>query len=79
MPVLVYRCSTLLVVGDNSPAVEAVVDCNSKLNPTNTTLLKVTKQIKLEVAGSVITGKKKIKKIGQFPLEILSVCFPSDG
>lgn len=41
--VLVYRCSTLLVVGDNSPAVEAVVDCNSKLNPTKTTLLKVTK------------------------------------
>ncbi|KAK2844333.1 hypothetical protein Q5P01_010992 [Channa striata] len=36
------KCSTLLVVGDNSPAVEAVVDCNSKLNPTNTTLLKVT-------------------------------------
>lgn len=40
---LVCRCSTLLVVGDNSPAVEAVVDCNSKLNPTKTTLLKVTK------------------------------------
>ncbi|KAK2910448.1 hypothetical protein Q8A73_008163 [Channa argus] len=36
------KCSTLLVVGDNSPAVEAAVDCNSKLNPTNTTLLKVT-------------------------------------
>ncbi|XP_028280963.1 protein NDRG1-like [Parambassis ranga] len=35
------KCSTLLVVGDNSPAVEAVVDCNSKLNPTNTTLLKM--------------------------------------
>lgn len=38
----VSRCSTLLVVGDNSPAVEAVVECNSKLNPTKTTLLKVT-------------------------------------
>ncbi|KAF0045225.1 hypothetical protein F2P81_001754 [Scophthalmus maximus] len=35
------KCSTLLVVGDNSPAVEAVVDCNSKLNPTKTTLLKM--------------------------------------
>ncbi|XP_015236249.1 PREDICTED: protein NDRG1-like [Cyprinodon variegatus] len=34
-------CSSLLVVGDNSPAVEAVVDCNSKLNPTKTTLLKM--------------------------------------
>ncbi|KAI9520408.1 hypothetical protein NQZ68_018716 [Dissostichus eleginoides] len=34
------KCSTLLVVGDNSPAVEAVVDCNSKLDPTKTTLLK---------------------------------------
>ncbi|RVE62387.1 hypothetical protein OJAV_G00156560 [Oryzias javanicus] len=35
------KCSTLLVVGDNSPVVEAVVDCNSKLNPNKTTLLKM--------------------------------------
>ncbi|KAM7382649.1 hypothetical protein PAMP_002371 [Pampus punctatissimus] len=35
------KCSTLLVVGDQSPAVEAVVDCNAKLNPTKTTLLKM--------------------------------------
>ncbi|XP_029927511.1 protein NDRG1-like [Myripristis murdjan] len=35
------KCSVLLVVGDSSPAVEAVVDCNSKLNPTKTTLLKM--------------------------------------
>lgn len=35
------KCSTLLVVGDNSPAVDPVVDCNSKLNPTKTTLLKM--------------------------------------
>ncbi|KAM9309009.1 protein NDRG1-like [Pholidichthys leucotaenia] len=35
------KCSTLLIAGDNSPAVEAVVDCNSKLNPTITTLLKM--------------------------------------
>lgn len=37
-----FRCPTLLVVGDNSPVVEAVVDCNAKLNPTKSTLLKVT-------------------------------------
>ncbi|KAG8010206.1 Protein NDRG1-A [Nibea albiflora] len=37
----VYRCSTLLIVGDSSPVVEAVVECNSKLNPTKTTLLKM--------------------------------------
>ncbi|XP_008321638.1 protein NDRG1 isoform X2 [Cynoglossus semilaevis] len=35
------KCPTLLIVGDNSPVVEAVVDCNSKLNPTKTTLLKM--------------------------------------
>ncbi|XP_054552673.1 protein NDRG3 isoform X2 [Talpa occidentalis] len=35
------KCSTLLVVGDNSPAVESVVECNSRLNPINTTLLKM--------------------------------------
>uniref|UniRef100_A0A665SX91 Protein NDRG1-like n=1 Tax=Echeneis naucrates TaxID=173247 RepID=A0A665SX91_ECHNA len=39
------KCSTMLVVGDNSPAVEAVVDCNSKLNPTRTTLLKVSRSL----------------------------------
>lgn len=36
------KCSTLLVVGDSSPAVEEVVDCNSKLNPTKSTLLKMS-------------------------------------
>uniref|UniRef100_A0A3Q2EJ65 Protein NDRG3-like n=1 Tax=Cyprinodon variegatus TaxID=28743 RepID=A0A3Q2EJ65_CYPVA len=35
------RCPTLLVVGDTSPAVDAVVECNSRLNPTRTTLLKM--------------------------------------
>ncbi|NWR48314.1 NDRG3 protein, partial [Regulus satrapa] len=36
------KCPALLVVGDNSPAVEAVVECNSRLDPTKTTLLKAT-------------------------------------
>ncbi|XP_069393859.1 protein NDRG1-like [Paralichthys olivaceus] len=36
------KCPSLLVVGDNSPVVEPVVDCNSKLNPTKTTLLKMS-------------------------------------
>ncbi|XP_078508362.1 protein NDRG3-like isoform X1 [Lissotriton helveticus] len=35
------QCPALLVVGDSSPAVEAVVECNSRLNPTKTTLLKM--------------------------------------
>ncbi|XP_038867148.1 protein NDRG3-like isoform X2 [Salvelinus namaycush] len=35
------RCTSLLVVGDTSPAVDAVVECNSRLNPTKTTLLKM--------------------------------------
>uniref|UniRef100_A0A8K9XRJ9 Ndrg family member 3b n=1 Tax=Oncorhynchus mykiss TaxID=8022 RepID=A0A8K9XRJ9_ONCMY len=34
-------CTSLLVVGDTSPAVDAVVECNSRLNPTKTTLLKM--------------------------------------
>uniref|UniRef100_A0A8I3N9P2 N-myc downstream regulated 1 n=1 Tax=Canis lupus familiaris TaxID=9615 RepID=A0A8I3N9P2_CANLF len=34
------QCPALLVVGDSSPAVDAVVECNSKLDPTKTTLLK---------------------------------------
>uniref|UniRef100_A0A672IUC7 Protein NDRG1-like n=2 Tax=Salarias fasciatus TaxID=181472 RepID=A0A672IUC7_SALFA len=35
------KCPSLLVVGDSSPAVDAVVECNTKLDPTKTTLLKV--------------------------------------
>ncbi|XP_037640212.1 protein NDRG1-like [Sebastes umbrosus] len=35
------KCSSLLIVGDSSPYVEAVVDCNSKLNPVKATLLKM--------------------------------------
>lgn len=35
------KCPVLLVVGDGSPAVEAVVECNARLNPTRTTLLKM--------------------------------------
>ncbi|XP_054836758.1 protein NDRG3 isoform X2 [Eublepharis macularius] len=35
------KCPALLVVGDNSPAVEAVVECNSRLDPVNTTFLKM--------------------------------------
>ncbi|XP_063000856.1 protein NDRG3 isoform X2 [Elgaria multicarinata webbii] len=35
------KCPVLLVVGDSSPAVETVVECNSRLDPTSTTLLKM--------------------------------------
>ncbi|XP_076846649.1 protein NDRG1b isoform X2 [Brachyhypopomus gauderio] len=36
------KCHTLLVVGDYSPAVDAVVDCNSRMDPTKTALLKMS-------------------------------------
>uniref|UniRef100_A0ACB8FEH6 Protein ndrg1 n=1 Tax=Sphaerodactylus townsendi TaxID=933632 RepID=A0ACB8FEH6_9SAUR len=39
--VVTLECPALLVVGDSSPAVDAVVDCNAKLDPTKTTLLKM--------------------------------------
>ncbi|XP_039977270.1 protein NDRG1a [Xiphias gladius] len=39
--VTTLKCPSLLVVGDSSPAVEAVVECNTKLDPTKTTLLKM--------------------------------------
>ncbi|XP_077404407.1 protein NDRG1a isoform X1 [Vanacampus margaritifer] len=35
------KCPCLLVVGDSSPAVDAVVECNTKLDPTKATLLKM--------------------------------------
>uniref|UniRef100_A0A8C5FJK0 Protein NDRG2 n=1 Tax=Gadus morhua TaxID=8049 RepID=A0A8C5FJK0_GADMO len=34
-------CPSLLVVGDTSPAVDAVVECNSRLDPAKTTLFKM--------------------------------------
>uniref|UniRef100_A0A4W5Q8R5 NDRG family member 4 n=1 Tax=Hucho hucho TaxID=62062 RepID=A0A4W5Q8R5_9TELE len=36
------KCPVMLVVGDNAPAEEGVVECNSKLDPTNTTFLKMS-------------------------------------
>uniref|UniRef100_A0A8V5GHQ6 Protein NDRG2 n=1 Tax=Melopsittacus undulatus TaxID=13146 RepID=A0A8V5GHQ6_MELUD len=35
------RCPVLLVVGDESPHVDAVVECNAKLDPTQTSFLKM--------------------------------------
>ncbi|KAG7269761.1 hypothetical protein CRUP_010786 [Coryphaenoides rupestris] len=35
------KCSSLLIAGDDFPSLEVVVDCNSKLDPTRTTLLKM--------------------------------------
>ncbi|KAM4623112.1 protein NDRG3 isoform 2-T3 [Discoglossus pictus] len=40
-PVTTLKCPVLLVVGDSSPAVDAVVECNARLDPTKTTLLKM--------------------------------------
>lgn len=35
------RCPALLVVGDTAPSVDGVVEANSRMNPTKTTLLKM--------------------------------------
>ncbi|XP_010725340.1 protein NDRG2-like [Meleagris gallopavo] len=35
------RCPVLLVVGDNSPHEDAVVECNAMLDPTQTSFLKM--------------------------------------
>ncbi|XP_012927049.1 protein NDRG4 isoform X5 [Heterocephalus glaber] len=35
------RCPVMLVVGDNAPAEDGVVECNSKMDPTSTTFLKM--------------------------------------
>uniref|UniRef100_A0A672KXG4 Protein NDRG2 n=1 Tax=Sinocyclocheilus grahami TaxID=75366 RepID=A0A672KXG4_SINGR len=36
-----FRCPVMLVVGDQAPYEEAAVDCNSKLDPTTTSFLKM--------------------------------------
>uniref|UniRef100_A0AAY4CGJ8 Protein NDRG2 n=1 Tax=Denticeps clupeoides TaxID=299321 RepID=A0AAY4CGJ8_9TELE len=48
MNVKTLKCPSLLVVGDSSPAVDAVVDSNSRLDPTITTLLKVCTCVQTE-------------------------------
>ncbi|KAL4613694.1 protein NDRG4 isoform X4 [Arapaima gigas] len=35
------RCPVMLVVGDNAPTEDAVVECNSRLDPSSTTFLKM--------------------------------------
>uniref|UniRef100_A0A3Q3JAL4 Uncharacterized protein n=1 Tax=Monopterus albus TaxID=43700 RepID=A0A3Q3JAL4_MONAL len=37
-----FKCPVMLVVGDQAPHEEAAVECNSKLDPTTTSFLKVT-------------------------------------
>lgn len=48
-------CSTLLLVGDMSPFVEDVVELNSRLNPKNTTFLKMAD------AGGMILEEQTFK------------------
>uniref|UniRef100_A0A4W6EIX9 Protein NDRG2 n=1 Tax=Lates calcarifer TaxID=8187 RepID=A0A4W6EIX9_LATCA len=37
-----FKCPVMLVVGDQAPYEDAAVECNSKLDPTTTSFLKVT-------------------------------------
>uniref|UniRef100_S4RLQ0 Uncharacterized protein n=1 Tax=Petromyzon marinus TaxID=7757 RepID=S4RLQ0_PETMA len=41
-PAKTLKCPVMLVVGDSSPMVDAVVECNSKLDPTQTSFLKMS-------------------------------------
>uniref|UniRef100_A0A3B4BGW3 Uncharacterized protein n=1 Tax=Periophthalmus magnuspinnatus TaxID=409849 RepID=A0A3B4BGW3_9GOBI len=59
-------CPALLVVGDTSPAVEAVVECNSRLNPTKTTLLKV-KHLCLQPGKLAEAFKYFVQGMGYMP------------
>uniref|UniRef100_A0A8C4ELV3 NDRG family member 4 n=1 Tax=Dicentrarchus labrax TaxID=13489 RepID=A0A8C4ELV3_DICLA len=52
------KCSVMLVVGDNAPAEEGVVECNSKLDPTNTTFLKVTLSLSDTAPGKLTEAFK---------------------
>uniref|UniRef100_A0A8C5GVR5 Protein NDRG2 n=1 Tax=Gouania willdenowi TaxID=441366 RepID=A0A8C5GVR5_GOUWI len=75
------KCSTLLVVGDSSPAVEEVVDCNSKLNPTKTTLLKMADCGGLPQVDQPAKLTEALKYFIQgmgyfFVLFFFSLCFP---
>nr|XP_041574488.1 protein NDRG4 isoform X1 [Taeniopygia guttata] len=56
------RCPVMLVVGDNAPAEEGVVECNSKLDPTNTTFLKV---------GLVARGSRVVPAAYEVPRYLL--------
>uniref|UniRef100_A0AAY4CFB2 Uncharacterized protein n=1 Tax=Denticeps clupeoides TaxID=299321 RepID=A0AAY4CFB2_9TELE len=55
MNVKTLKCPSLLVVGDSSPAVDAVVDSNSRLDPTITTLLKVCTCVQTEQLPGKLT------------------------
>ncbi|KAH0619422.1 hypothetical protein JD844_000035 [Phrynosoma platyrhinos] len=55
------RCPVMLVVGDNAPAEDGVVECNSKLDPTTTTFLKVRYG---RVFGFFYLAKAKLLGVG---------------
>ncbi|XP_068556331.1 protein NDRG3 isoform X1 [Anas acuta] len=77
------KCPALLVVGDNSPAVEAVVECNSRLDPTKTTLLKMADCGGLPQVVQVRTVSQLFPGIWFEPLALLTLMlhflFPQPG
>uniref|UniRef100_A0A8C5DJ41 Protein NDRG2 n=1 Tax=Gouania willdenowi TaxID=441366 RepID=A0A8C5DJ41_GOUWI len=44
-----FKCPVMLVVGDQAPYEEAAVECNSKLDPTTTSFLKVRDLVNVDL------------------------------
>uniref|UniRef100_A0A8C2SEY9 NDRG family member 4 n=1 Tax=Capra hircus TaxID=9925 RepID=A0A8C2SEY9_CAPHI len=83
-------CPVMLVVGDNAPAEDGVVECNSKLDPTTTTFLKVRpppphhghprregSQPRRSRMMCLIRGQARCG--GRWPLFSSPCLFPADG
>uniref|UniRef100_A0A8C8DDA0 NDRG family member 2 n=1 Tax=Oryzias sinensis TaxID=183150 RepID=A0A8C8DDA0_9TELE len=50
-----FKCPVMLVVGDQAPYEEAAVECNSKLDPTTTSFLKVRLPLSVPVTPAKLT------------------------
>uniref|UniRef100_A0A8D3DHW9 Protein NDRG2 n=1 Tax=Scophthalmus maximus TaxID=52904 RepID=A0A8D3DHW9_SCOMX len=52
-----FKCPVMLVVGDQAPYEDAAVECNSKMDPTTTSFLKVTDSLTDQCQTSFLPAK----------------------
>uniref|UniRef100_A0A8C7IZ68 NDRG family member 2 n=1 Tax=Oncorhynchus kisutch TaxID=8019 RepID=A0A8C7IZ68_ONCKI len=78
-----FKCPVMLVVGDQAPHEEAAVECNSKLDPTTTSFLKVlnklTEAFKYFIQGMGYMASSIMTRLSRSRTASLSSSYSMDG
>uniref|UniRef100_A0A8C7WQ82 Protein NDRG2 n=1 Tax=Oryzias sinensis TaxID=183150 RepID=A0A8C7WQ82_9TELE len=83
-----FKCPVMLVVGDQAPYEEAAVECNSKLDPTTTSFLKVrlplspaklTEAFKYFIQGMGYMASSCMTRLSRSRTTSLSSSYSMDG